>query len=243
MATGLPPWEAMLALMEAGVPQGAFPLLDRIPARRIFPHADVDAAVRTSKFLATSDPVAAQAALYAYLMQRDVPGHLDLQGLLWATALPAGLRVDGSLILRGSAVASLPEGLRVGLSLMIDNTPMVSLPAGLVVGDGLYAAESQLASLQADLVVGGNLTLRRCPLETLPDGLVLPRTLDLSGSAIQTLPRGLKVDGSVHLQRCHQWDGHIPEDAAIRPRIHTDGAPKGVSLKTWRQRFPHGERP
>ena len=90
-------------------------------------------------------------------------GDLDL----WdtpITSLPGGLKVGGSLYLRGSKITSLPVGLKIGGSLDLRYSEITSLPKDLEVGGYLDLDGSKITSLPRDLKVGATLFISRTPL-------------------------------------------------------------------------------
>jgi hypothetical protein len=120
-------------------------------------------------------------------------------------------------------VQTLPEGTVFDGSLIIENIPVQdNLPDGLA--------------------VGGELILEGTDRKDLPEGLRVGKNLDLNGSLLRTLPKGLKVGGNLDLGGCRDWDGLIPEDAAIGGEIFAPSAAKGLTLAQWRQRHSEGRR-
>jgi hypothetical protein len=70
-----------------------------------------------------------------------VGGSLDLRGCTGLTVLPEGLTVGGWLNLRGcTGLTALPEGLTVGGWLNLSGcTGLTALPEGLTVGERIYS--------------------------------------------------------------------------------------------------------
>jgi len=107
---------------------------------------------------------------------------------------------EGSLNLEGSDIVSLPDGLKVGGTLILRGcTELKSLPDGLQVGGSLYLEGcSGLKSLPDGLQVGGALFLNDCKrLRSLPAGLRVGTSLFLSGTGIQDLPPDLEVGDQI----------------------------------------------
>ena len=96
------------------------------------------------------------------------------------------LKIDGSLNLSWTSIASLPEGLVVGGSPDLSGTAITSLPKGLAVGGSLYLSGTAITSLPEGLTVGG--------------------CLYLNGTAITSLPEGLTVGGIVLHDNIHDFE-------------------------------------
>jgi hypothetical protein len=165
MATGMPPWDAKIALLEAGVEPATFPEFAALPSSFLAPGAmrEPERAFAALHGIAQIDPVGANRALNAYLEGRTLD-KLDLSVRDWITALP--------------------QGLRVRERLMLGHVPNLQhLPAGFHVEGVLDLAETGLAALPDRLRVDGDLYLTDCPnLEALPAGLRVGGLLDLTGS-------------------------------------------------------------
>jgi hypothetical protein len=142
VATGLPPWDAAVTLVDNGFPKAAFPMLARVPDAVIRPIGDllefVEAIREAAKF-APKDARGLNAFMNAWLQGRHLPGDLSLMRVEPLRELPRGLTVGGDLILTGSCrLATLPDGLRVGGTLrMVGCSALTRLPQGLVVGKNL----------------------------------------------------------------------------------------------------------
>jgi hypothetical protein len=91
---------------------------------------------------------------------------------IWHQILfPEGLKVGGSLDLRGTQITALPEGLEVGEWLDLSGTQITALPEGLKVGGSLDLRGTQITALPEGLKVGGSLDLRGTQITALPEGL------------------------------------------------------------------------
>jgi hypothetical protein len=222
VATGMAPWDAMLALLQAGTPTDRFPVLAGVPAhlRRAF--LSPEQAVKTCATSGRRDPSGANAVLNAYLAGRTVAGGLILDGCGWLKSLPSGLAVGGDLGLRGTRLTALPRDLRVGGYLDLAGSAIVGFPDGFL--------------LPRDCFCLGT------PLTGVPEGFRVGGTLDLQDTCMTALPAGLWVGGTLWLNDCLLWDGRIPEDAHVGVRVGTDLHPGGIPLADWRAIHPSGER-
>jgi hypothetical protein len=119
VATGMAPWDAMVALVQEGANPAAFPALAGVPKRALHPYLSPYWAVVNLHHRAEGDPQGANAALKAYLTGRKVEGNLNLTGRPWVRDLPEGLRVADDLFLAGSGLTHLPDGLVVGADLVL----------------------------------------------------------------------------------------------------------------------------
>jgi hypothetical protein len=132
------PWDAMVALVEAGLDSAAFPVLAAVPRGALRLHSDTRSALAAfDECAAHQGARAAQATLDAYLGGRQVPDDLMLDTHMWVTSLPEGLEVQGYLSASLTNLKVLPDGLKVGGDLRVDFSDLVSLPRGLVVGGRL----------------------------------------------------------------------------------------------------------
>jgi len=157
--------------------------------------------------------------------QRVVKGDLDLTGTD-ITSLPAGLHVNGSLLLGGNKrLIKLPEGLQVNGDLNLDSTPVTSLPTGLRVGGYLDLSFSRITSLPTGLRVGGRLYLSFTPITSLPTGLHVGGDLFLTRTPITSLPTGLHVGGDLVLGSTGITS--LPTDLQVRGVIY------GLDRKYW----------
>jgi hypothetical protein len=260
LATGLPRWDGVIALLGAGVAPGAFPELAGLPASFLRPGAIPDATVALRAFdgIAAVDPEGAGAALCAWLDGRSLedlslgepwmnrlPDRLEVKGTLCLQGsaivdLPVTLRLGGELNIRGTAVAALPAGLKVGGDLLMEGSLIRHLPDRLEVGGYVEASGCSIASLGRGIWVGGTLRLTGNPIVALPDDLVVGECLDLCETPIETLPQGLNVGAAILLRGCKAWDGRIPAGAQVR-RVISDMMPSGLPLRRWRDLFPQGE--
>jgi hypothetical protein len=207
VATGMAPWDGMVALAGAGLSPALFPVLRGLPKTCLRWFRDAAALIKACDRLAPRDPVGANAWLNAYLAGRTVPTEVNLRDRPWVVALPDGFRLEGPpggdpphLTLEGTRITRLPAGLRVGGHLNARGTPLAILPEGLRVGLSLDLGQTQVATLPVDLAIGTSLFLGDTPLAELPDGLELEGHLYLDGSAIAALPRGLRVRGDLVLR-------------------------------------------
>jgi hypothetical protein len=266
-ATGMAPWDAMMALVDADVDPAAFLCLEGLPTRALRVFSDACEAVAVFEGVAKHNGVAANRGLNAWLEGRRVEERLPLDELGWLTSLPRGLVVAGALDLMGSMVEDLPDDLRVeqtldlsksailrlprglwvGRSLVADFTDLRSLPEGLRVGGSLDLEGSQVRALPRDLTLGRSLVLANTPISTLPEDFRLKGSLDLSGTPIKALPAGLSVGGNLDLRGCAHWDRVIPEGAMWGKRLFTDRLDhQGIGYEDWRTgrvRGPGGVRP
>jgi hypothetical protein len=234
LATGMAPWDAMVFLLEQGVPRHVFPALAGVPDAALELFLGPAAATRAfgrivqgtyewpqDRWLADLD--GARAALLAYLAARKVDGDLNLYGQDWVKELPAGLHVTGTLSLDGLPIRVLPPGLEVGRNLFLANSDVVTLPDGLR--------------------VGGSLTLTKTPIATLPVGLTVGEHLLLDGALrLRRLPERLRVGSGLMLLGCASWDGTFPADLWVGEMVFTDAHPHGITLAAWRAAYPYGER-
>jgi hypothetical protein len=263
VASGMAPWDAAVALVEAGAAPRWFRDLAGVPAGCLRAFARDQDAVVTFGALAKEDPGVANTALNAYLQGRVVREGLNLSNRKWVTALPEGLvvkvalylmdtgvaalptslQVDGELRLTGSPVQNLPEGLMLGGALDLEGTLVTSLPDGLKVPGWFNLRGCRIAKLPENLVAGGSVWAEGTPLTVLPKGLYVPGTLSLEGSRLVALPEGLRVWTDLNVLGCDGWDGRIPEDAQVGHQVRTDRHPEGLPLEEWRERHPRGERP
>jgi hypothetical protein len=239
-ATGMGTWDALLALLDAGLALGAFPELRGVPAHLFVPYAELRLAVQAFDAWGQGHPEGANALLNLYLKDRRVAGDLDLENVQWVTNLPEGLRVAGGLNLVASGIRVLPQGLVVGGRLSLWGTAVANLPAGLEAGR-LLLLDTPIATLPSDLKVGIDLYLSNTQIRALPDGLKLRGHLELCNTPLRTLPAGLEAF-TLGLKGCAGWDGRIPADARIIYRIDTDRFPEGILLDAWRRQCPQGER-
>ncbi len=136
-----------------------------------------------------------------------VGGSLYLRGCTGLTALPEGLKVGGDLDLRGcTGLTALPDGLKVSGYLDLSRcTGLTALPDGLTVGGDLDLSRcTGLTALPKGLTVGGALYLSYCTgLTALPKGLTVGWSLYLSGcTGLTALPKGLTVGGALYLSYC-----------------------------------------
>jgi hypothetical protein len=181
LATGLSRWDAMVALVAAGVKPAAFPDLRGVPRAALCPFPSLGDALYRFHTLAQKRPEAGNAALNAYLKGVTVADNLRLSNQRWVTALPSGLRVERILDLQGTGVTALPEGLESGGTLDLRGTPIVSLPAGLAAYRGLLLTGCRAwdGRIPEDLRTQGprpNVATLTWTLHTdaHPDGLTLP---------------------------------------------------------------------
>jgi hypothetical protein len=212
-ATGVPLWEALLTLKEAGL--GLPADFAAIPAEAICPHADSRAAVRAFDRLAVGNPAGADAAMNAWLDGR-VEAKVEVPDRTWLTSLPAHLAV-GELHAGGTGITHLPEGL-TARSLDLSGTPLAKLPNRMRVQGCLYLRGTPLTELPEDLWVLDQLDIRNTGIRELPQGLqplgvdfggtplvTVPahpayRSLDLAETQVTTLPYGLNVEGYLSLR-------------------------------------------
>jgi hypothetical protein len=163
LATGLRRWDAMLALVEAGVEPGLFPELAGLTAENlkimafegptVWPDGVLEATARRSS-------EQANALLGAWLEGATLPRAPRLEYEHWITALPAGVTVGGDLLLKRSGITTLSPGLRVEGMLDLRYTQVSELP------EGISAQVLDLGSTR---------------IRSLPRGLRLERALDLTG--------------------------------------------------------------
>jgi hypothetical protein len=144
LATGVPPWAARVALVEAGMDPGAIPGLRGVPHSAVRAYANVPQAIDAFSGVAKTDPVGANAALNAYLalVEGPIPEDLNLQGR-WVNTLPDGLAVEGDLRLTHTAIRVLPRNLTVGRFLDLADSQVVTLGPGLTVGGCLHTKHSR----------------------------------------------------------------------------------------------------
>ena len=221
LATGMAPWDAMITLLDAGIPKRDLATLQDVPEVILRPYSDPMEALTAFKSRADSDPEGANAALNAYLAGRTLDGDLLLYYQPWITSLPEGMVLRGGLDLSEACIEHLPRDLRVGGTLDLQSSAIEDLPEGLW--------------------VGGQLNLWETPIGELPLNLRVEGTIDLEASDIRSLSAGLWVGEDLCLPRCHSWDGQIPADAHVGGKVQTDTHPTGISLKGWRRKHPHGE--
>jgi hypothetical protein len=163
VATGLAPWDAMLALVDAGVDPAAFTALHELPASAFKAYPSTHEAVLMMELLARVSKPGAMAMANAYLGGRRVEGHLHLGNQDWLTALPSGLEVEGNLGLdRTHNLRRLPDGLRVGGRLALIASGIRVLPERLVVGAELLlnGADDWIGLIPEDARIGGVVTFR-----------------------------------------------------------------------------------
>jgi hypothetical protein len=171
MATGMPRWDAMVALLGAGVDPWAFVALRGLPKDRLRAFPDAQEAMAAFHGIHREDSWGANAALNAYLEGRTVEGNLSLTPFTWVEGLPAGLVVRGHLHLgpfhlsRARPWATLPEGLRVGGGLFLRGTQLATLPKGLWVGGVLavFDCPSWDGRIPGDAEVGLGIETDRHP--------------------------------------------------------------------------------
>jgi hypothetical protein len=224
LATGMPRWDAMLALVEAGADPEAFPDLAAIPQGFRRPFVGMRQAFADLADCAREQPAWANFVLKAMLEGRTSIGVGFPESVpTWLTFLPDHLVTLGHLNLRDcSLLNALPRHLTVGGSLLLEGTQVREIPTEVRVGNALTLAR----------VTTG-----------LPAGLAV-RKLVATGSAIRHLPEQLIIGESLELRNCDQWDGQIPMDARVSGKIFTDShALGGLTLADWRAFFPNGEPP
>jgi len=85
--------------------------------------------------------------------------------------LKGGIRVGGSLDLRGTSITQLPDNLSVGGYLDLEGTSITQLPDNLSVGGYLDLEGTSITQLPDNLSVGGSLDLRGTSITQLPDNL------------------------------------------------------------------------
>lgn len=161
-ATGLSFWEALT--MVGTMPLGAdFALGEWMAFLSRDPGEAEPFLVLTE--IANSAPVLADQYLQVWLRGRHIRGSLFFASLPWIRSLPAGLTVDGDVVLTWSkALERLPDDLYIGGSLeLVGCAALKSLPAGLRVGGNLWVVSCQaLQGLPSDILVEGNLYARSC---------------------------------------------------------------------------------
>jgi hypothetical protein len=195
-ATGLSHWDALLELVDNGVPVRDIPYLDRIPEDVIRRFDSVDEAVIAITDLAKTEKVGANAALNAYLSGRKVQS-LYLRGM-WVKSLPEGLGVSGKLEVAFTSITTLPSGIRIGGHLNLEGSDIRSLPEGLALGGGLNLHRTLIRTLPLGLRVGlepmlrmlAKLDLRECPEW---DGHI-PEDAEILGMVVTDMhPRGITL--------------------------------------------------
>lgn len=163
-ATGMPYWEGVGTM--AVTPHG--PALARRVWREYLAQGDWGAEPVLALWeIAIAAPAnLVNAFLQDWLRHRHLDISLDLTGLDWVMALPAGLVVEGDLALsRCGALTRLPTGLNVGGNFEVSRClALKRLPAALRVGGDMWASGCRsLSHLPSGLVVEGDLILRGCP--------------------------------------------------------------------------------
>jgi hypothetical protein len=127
-ATGLCSWDAMMALVDAGVSPAAFAGLMDLPSRlvRKWSHLCDTLEALDSEAGFFGNPDGARRALAAYFTGRAVRGGfaLDLR-LPWLRQVPGGIVVDEALLLQGAIEwdGQLPADLHVGYLVFTDAHP------------------------------------------------------------------------------------------------------------------------
>jgi hypothetical protein len=244
LATGMCPWEALLALNRSGV---GLEVLMEVPdlAATTLRERDPGRTMAALDELAKVNPGEAGDALNLWLRHDGVGGDLDVSERAWVQPFPEGLRVRGHLDAWGYPHEVLPAGLRVKGYLRLGKSRVTTLPADLRVGGDLSLQDSQLQRLPDGFGAQGDLDLNHCEhLEALPRGLAVGGGLVLDGCIkLVALPRGLQVGTWLGLDDCPAWDGIIPDDAVVGREVFTGGSHTGLLLEEWRQRHPRGERP
>jgi hypothetical protein len=161
MAMGLCRWDAMVALVEGGVPAAAFPGLESVPKEALKEPYLAAGGAGVLDQIAKADGDLANAILNLYLEGRTCEGGLHIGNRPWIRSLPAGLRVGGDLNLEGTQVERIGAGLWVDGRLSLHRTPIQSLPAGLTVQD-VDLSSTGVAILPQGLRVAGLLILEDC---------------------------------------------------------------------------------
>jgi hypothetical protein len=163
------------------------------------------------------------------------------------TDLPAGLAVGGSVMFHGCGNLRSFPNCPSAKSISFKNClGLTELPLDLTERSLFLVGCSNLKGLPPGITEYTFLNLCGCrSIEALPDGLkVTPDRLFLDDCvALRHLPKGLEVTLDLQMKGCEAWDGQIPEDATIGGLVVTDGHPEGISLATWRELHPQGERP
>jgi hypothetical protein len=239
MATGLPRWDAMVALVAAGVAPGEFPELRGAPSDLLREGVAMGVVQAAIEGVAVKDPELANDLMNAYLAGRAVDGNLEFAEADWITWLPEGLVVRGDLSLSESSIQRLPEGLVVEGNCYLQRTFMTTLPRGLTIGGDLDLEGADVEDLPPDLKVGGKLDLTATQVEEVPATVVVGGSLlagetrlgglpgrlrihgdlDLRGTAICELAAGTEVDGDLRLtgtRVCALPDGlRVGEDLSL----------------------------
>jgi hypothetical protein len=245
MGKGLTRWDAMLALVEAGIDPGEIIGLQGVPKAALFAAPDAQSFARglaqMDGGLAMTDPAGANRALGAYLAGRTIEGDLDFYEFRWVTSLPEGLKVRGDVVLVETGLKDLPDDLEVDGCLYVGESALTVLPRGLVVGGQLDLRDTGVRSLPPDLKVASlnleythvkdlpasvavahELNAWASDLETLPDHLHLTGDLILARSKLVSLPKGLVVGQCLDLMSCLNWDGVLPDDLQVGGEVRTD---------------------
>jgi hypothetical protein len=149
-----------------------------------------------------------------------VGGSLFLRGTE-PTCLPDGLSVGGQLSMRYSRIAKLPENLEVGGDLDLTGTPISELPKGLRVGGSLCAYMTAISALPTDLVVCKGMDFRGTKLSSLPEGVTVGGDLLLGGSKVSVIPAGLRVAGKLDLDNLPI--SSLPDDIEVGDAITVFG--------------------
>lgn len=110
----------------------------------------------------------------------------------YITKLPNKLKVNGSLISKGTVLKELPEDLIVTGILNASSSNISKLHKNLKVGD-LNLANNNISELPSGIVSNHNFNLRSNNISELPKDLIVEGALFLRNNPIAEIPNGLSV--------------------------------------------------
>ncbi len=177
------------------------------------------------------------------------PGNSHEQRRVAIVALPEGLNVEGSLVLRScfrlrrfptqfkigrsiliadcDALEQLPGNLRVeGSFMIIGGRSLNALPAGLYVSGDFQLSGTRVTSLPDDLTVGGSLTIEgRSRVEQIPPMIQIGASLSIRSSKMSSLPKGLNIRQNLDLRRAKSLKT-LPAGLRVAGNINLSDSPR-----------------
>jgi Leucine-rich repeat (LRR) protein len=148
-------------------------------------------------------------------------GNLVLAGLA-ITSLPRGLRVLGSLDIRGTAINQLPDGLHVTKNVYAQDSNLSHIGKQSEIGGDLLIDRTQVAEIPDDILVRGSLVARRTNIGSLHPSIQIGMNIDLSETPIRSLPQDLQVPGSLFLAQCIHL-GALPQNLVVGRTLNLEG--------------------
>jgi hypothetical protein len=121
------------------------------------------------------------------------------------TALPAGLDIERSLLIKRCPIERLPDGLQIKGNLRLVGVRVQELPEDLQLGGNLALVRCWgVTGLPAGLQVGGSLLVQDCLLETLPADLCVGKNIRIHrAQSLESTPEGLSAAGTIELADCN----------------------------------------